>query len=142
MILMEESVRRKAAGEPQLEGKERNTFVAAWKDKHAIDLESSLGLADGPQHRFLTGICFATSASTHTVGYLQKLVQADAAHMKIGKYTFFCAYSASANSNMSPIAFAILFGNEDTTNWTTFWQYVKQVSFFHTKQWKPVHSQL
>ncbi len=66
MILMEESLRRKTAGERQLEGKERNTFVTAWKEKHAIDLDSSLGLADGPQHRFLTGICFSTP--THSKG--------------------------------------------------------------------------
>jgi hypothetical protein len=25
---------------------------------------------------------------------------------------------------MSPVAFAILFGNKNTSNWTTFWEYV------------------
>ncbi len=128
LILLEESVRCQTAGELQLEGAERNAFVAAWKEKHATDLDFVIGLSDRPQHQFLTGICFATLALMHTVGYLQRVVQADGAHMKIGKYTFFLAYSASANGNMSPIAFAILVGNEDTTNWTKFWQFVKQVS--------------
>ncbi len=48
--------------------------------------------------------------------------------MKIGKYTLFSAYAASANGNMAPLAFAILFGNEDTQNWRTFWEFTKRVS--------------
>ena len=96
--------------------------------KNAIALETAIGVDKGPQYRFLTGICFTPSTATTTVGYLPKVVQADAAHMKIGKYTLFSAYSASANGNMSPIGFAILFGNEDTANWTTFWEFVKRVS--------------
>jgi hypothetical protein len=47
--------------------------------------------------------------------------------MQIGKYTLFSAYGTSANGNMSPVAFAILFGNEDTVNWTIFWEFVKKV---------------
>lgn len=121
------------AGEQQLDPTERNGFVAAWKKKHAIKLDAALGLVDGPQHRFLTGICFATAASVDTVPHLQKVIQADAAHMKIGKYTFFSAYAASANGNMSPIAFAILFGNEDATNWSMFWKFAKKVSYLQTK---------
>lgn len=127
VVLMEEGYRRKDAGEDKLRPQERKPFVDAWREKHAIELDSSLGLEDGPSHCFLLGICFATSASVSTVPLLEKVVQADAAHMNIGKYTLFSAYSASANGNMSPIAFAILFGNEDTSNWTIFWEFVKKV---------------
>ena len=128
LVLAEESVRRKVKGEPQLQGNERNAFLSGWKEKNAIAIETAIGLEDGPQYQFLTGICFSPSTSVHTVGYLQKVVQADAAHMKIGKYTLFSAYAASANGNMAPLAFAILFGNEDTQNWRTFWEFTKRVS--------------
>ncbi len=33
-------------------------------------------------------------------------------------------YGVTANSNMSPVGFAIIFGNENTNNWTKFWEYV------------------
>ena len=128
LVLAEEGYRRKASGEQQLQDHERRAFVDAWKEKHASKLDASLGLEDGPDRRFLLGICFATLASTTTVPYLQKVVQADAAHMQIGKYTLFSAYGKSANGNMSPTAFAILFGNEDTVSWTIFWEFVKKVS--------------
>jgi hypothetical protein len=92
VVLAEEGYRRKEARELQLKGHERQDFVDARKEKHAIELEELLGLEDGPEHRFLLGICFATSASVTTVPFLQKVIQADAAHMQIGKYTLFSAY--------------------------------------------------
>jgi hypothetical protein len=49
---------------------------------------------------------------------------ADACHLNFGKYTLFSCYGVTANSNMSPVAFAILFGNKNTSNWTKFWDYV------------------
>jgi hypothetical protein len=33
----------------------------------------------------------------------------------------------TANGNMSPFAFGLLFGNEDTKNWSKFWSYVKKI---------------
>ena len=54
---------------------------------------------------------------------LKQVIQADAAHISFGKYTLFSAYAATANSNMSPIAFAILFGGETANNWSLFWKY-------------------
>ena len=92
VVLADEGYRRKEARELQLKGHERQDFVDARKEKHAIELEELLGLEDGPEHRFLLGICFATSASVTTVPFLQKVIQADAAHMQIGKYTLFSAY--------------------------------------------------
>ena len=35
----------------------------------------------------------------------------------------YAAYGSTAQSNMFPIAFAIIFGNEDKEGWTKFWQY-------------------
>ena len=43
--------------------------------------------------------------------------------MSFGKYTLFSAYASTANGNMSPIAFAILFGGETTDNWIRFWDF-------------------
>ena len=104
VVLAEEGLRRKDAGELQIGGGDRKAFVDTWMKEHVQDLEESLGLEDGPTHCFLLGICFATSTSTTTVPNLQKTVQADAAHMSIGKYTLFSMYGSTANGNMSPIA--------------------------------------
>ena len=43
--------------------------------------------------------------------------------MSFGKYTLFSAYASTANGNMSPIAFAILFGGETLENWNSFWTF-------------------
>jgi hypothetical protein len=36
----------------------------------------------------------------------------------------FSCYGITANSNMSPVGFAIIIGNKNTSNWTKFWEYV------------------
>ena len=127
VVLAEEGLRHKDASELQIGAGDRKAFVDTWMKEHVQDLEESLGLEDGPTHRFLLGICFATSTSTTTVPNLQKTVQADAAHVSIGKYTLFSVYGSTANGNMSPIAFAILFGNEDKKNWEIFWRFAVKV---------------
>ena len=48
---------------------------------------------------------------------------ADACHLQFGKYTLFSCYGITANANMSPVAFAILFGNENGTAWKQFWEF-------------------
>jgi hypothetical protein len=48
----------------------------------------------------------------------------DACHLNFGKYALFSCYGVTANSNMSPVGFAIKFGNKNTSNWTKFWEYV------------------
>jgi hypothetical protein len=79
-----------------------------------------IGLDNGPQFSFLTGVLFATSSSKHLVPLLQHVVQADGAHSSFGKYTLFLAYATTANGNMSSLAFGLLFGNADTKNWSKF----------------------
>jgi hypothetical protein len=46
--------------------------------------------------------------------------------MNFGKYTLFSCYGSTANANTSPIAFAILFGNEDKASWEAFWEFAKE----------------
>ena len=52
---------------------------------------------------------------------------ADACHLHFRKYTLFSCYGLTANSNASPVAFAILFGNENTSTWTQFWKYCRDL---------------
>jgi hypothetical protein len=73
---------------------------------------------------FLDGVLFAPSFVQRTVPHLQKTYMADACHLNLGKYTLFSCYGVTANLNMSPLGFAIIFGNENTSNWTKFWEYV------------------
>ncbi len=90
-------------------------------------LNNVFGMEDGPKFTSLTSILFATSSSKHLVPLLQDVIQADGAHASFGKYTLFLAYRSTANGNMSPLAFGLLFGNENTENWTKFWRFVKKV---------------
>jgi len=60
------------------------------------------------------------------VPHVQSVIQADACHLNFGKYTLYSAYATSANAGCIPIAFGILFGNEDADGWTHFWQFAKE----------------
>ncbi len=61
------------------------------------------------------------------VPLLQNVVQADGAHTSFGLYTLYSAYGTTANGNMAPICLGLLFGNEDTENWSKFWTFVKKI---------------
>jgi hypothetical protein len=39
----------------------------------------------------------------------------------------FSCYGVTANSNASPVAFAIIFGNENTSTWRQFWNYALEL---------------
>jgi len=75
--------------------------------------------------QFIHGICFATSMSKETLPSIQNVLQADACHLNFGKYTLYSSYATSADSGCIPVAFAILFGNEDADGWTRFWTFAK-----------------
>jgi hypothetical protein len=45
--------------------------------------------------------------------------------MSFGKYTLYSCYDTTANCNTYPVAFGILFGNEDKEGWIEFWDIVK-----------------
>jgi hypothetical protein len=72
VVLAEEDYRRKYDGESPLPSNEHSTFVEKWKKQHATKLCDKLGLKDGPQFDFLTGILFAPT-TTITVPLLQKV---------------------------------------------------------------------
>jgi hypothetical protein len=110
-----------------MNGAERKKYVVDWKLEKEKFLNDALGYEDGPQYRFLAGILFAPSSSKVIVPHLQDVIQADGAHTSFGKYTLFTAYGTTANGNMSPLAFGIMFGNEDTGNWTKLWEFVKEI---------------
>jgi hypothetical protein len=125
LVLKEELDRRERCNEPTLErGQPRLDYVNQWLLDHQIHLHNSLGLEDGPEVKFLTGILMCTSTSKAQAPFLQDVIQADAAHMSFGKYTLFSAYAGSANAKMVGLGFGILFGNENYENWETFWSFL------------------
>jgi hypothetical protein len=54
---------------------------------------------------------------------LQWSLICDTCHLDWGKYTLFSCYGQTANANISPVAFAIIFGNENGTSLKQFWEY-------------------
>jgi hypothetical protein len=47
--------------------------------------------------------------------------------MNFRKYTLYSCYGTTANGNTSPVAFGILFGNEDKEGWVQFWKFAKNL---------------
>jgi len=127
VVLNEENMRRKKEMLPALNKEMQKRYLVKWKTDNELWLNTVFGLADGPQLRFLSGVLFATASSKSMVPFLQNVIQADGAHSSFGKYTLFSAYASTANGNMAPLAFGLLFGNEDTNNWTKFWRFVMKV---------------
>ena len=52
---------------------------------------------------------------------------ADVCHLNFEKYTLFLCYGITVNSNASPVAFAIIFGNMSTITWRQFWKYALEL---------------
>ncbi len=49
---------------------------------------------------------------------------ADVCHLNFGKYTMFACYAVTANANMLPVGFALIFGNENDASWKEFWHFI------------------
>ena len=96
-----------------------------WLLRHKVALTDALGTDNCPELKFLTRILVAPSTSKVQAPFLHNVIQADEAHMSFGKYTLFSAYASTANMTMASLGFAILFGNKDKHNWTTFWKFIK-----------------
>jgi hypothetical protein len=47
--------------------------------------------------------------------------------MHFGKYMLYSCYGITANCNASPVAFGIVFGNEDKSGWVDFWKFAKKI---------------
>jgi hypothetical protein len=78
---------------------------------------------EGAAPTFLCGIFLSISGAKNTVPLLQTVYQADVAHMNFGKYTLYLCYGITANCNAFPVAFGIIFGNEDKEGWERFWKF-------------------
>jgi hypothetical protein len=122
-IIADEILQRKDAHLEGLAPNNRCVFVSKWMNDHSKILLQQLGWKSDDVS-FLDGVLFAPSFVQKTISHLQKTYMADACHLNFGKYTLFFCYGVTVNSNMSPVAFAILFRNEKTSNWTKFWEYV------------------
>jgi len=88
-----------------------------------VGLGKDCGADDTTAPTFLCGIFLSISAAKNTVPLLQTVYQADAAHMNFGKYTLYSCYGITANCNAFPVAFGIIFGNEDKDGWERFWKF-------------------
>jgi len=122
IVLAEELLHRKHKDNSTMDRDERCDFIRSWKREHRDLLVDQLGPKD-LNVKFLDGIFFTPSFSKGTVPELQRLFMAAACHLNFGKYTLYSCYGVTANSNMFPVAFAIIFGNENLLGWTAFWQF-------------------
>lgn len=95
---------------------------SAWLKKNLRDL-----LGTDTSVEFLTGIKVTMNWSREQVPKLLNIYAADAAHVNFGKFTLFSCYGHSSNNNAVCVAFALLFGNEDTANWKLFWNFVQRM---------------
>jgi hypothetical protein len=126
IVLAEELLRRKHTDNSIMTREERLQFISKWKTDHRDLLIDQLG-PKGLNVSFLDGIFFTPSFSQGTVPELQRLFMADACHLNFGKYTLYSCYGISANANMFPVRFAIIFGNENLLGWKAFWRFVIKI---------------
>ena len=119
----------KSEKKPQLTGASRTEFIADWLKENKSLVSAQMGINPvkdspdevlGEHNRYLTGILFTTAASIKTVPHLQEGVQSDAVHLQFGRYMLFSAYGSTAVGSMFPIAFGIMFGNENKESWGEF----------------------
>lgn len=108
---------------------EKLSYLAAWENANK-DMLEDVGLGKNcsmqvQETNFVTGVFLSLGPAKTTVPLLQKVYQADAAHMNFGKYTLYSCYGITANCNAFPVALGIIFGNEDKEGWSRFWTFAK-----------------
>jgi hypothetical protein len=122
VVLSDHMGKNKAEGKLKLNA-EKIEFVSAWKSENKKVLEDG-GLGEpelgAVPLKFFSGIFFSTSGAQKALPFLQRVFEADACHMNFGKYTLYSCYGTTANCNTYPVAFGILFGNEDKEGWMDF----------------------
>jgi hypothetical protein len=126
IVLSDEILRLKDFDGSTLEPHEQRQFVEKWKEEQEELLVGQLG-SKNDGFEFLNGIFFMPSFAQKTVPHLKDVFMADACHLHFSKYTLFSCYDITANANMSPVAFAILCGNESGYAWKQFWEFIVQV---------------
>jgi hypothetical protein len=127
LVVGEELLRLKSAYNSTLDRDEQCQFWSKWKTENYALLVNQLGYKSQEATRFLHGVFFTPSFSLKTDPELQTLFMADACHLNFGKYTMFTCYGITANANMSPVGFAIIFGNENSASWKEFWYFIVQM---------------
>jgi hypothetical protein len=123
LVVGEELICVKNETNGSLGKEERRQFWSKWKTDHYALLVNQLGFKT-QDSRFFHGVFFTPSFTKTTVPKLQSLFTADACHLNFGKYTLFACYGVTANANMSPVGFAIIFGNENGASWKEFWGFI------------------
>ena len=129
-IILQEKINALANRTPpkQMNTVQKLEYVDAWQVANA-EMLNDVGLGqncvEGGEETFVTGLFLSTAAAKNSVPLLQTVYQADAAHMNFGKYTLYSCYGITANCNALPVAFGIVFGNEDREGWGLFWKFAK-----------------
>jgi len=123
IVISEELLRLKHLNNSTMDKDERLAYISKWKKDHRELLMAQLGPKEC-NVSFLHGIFFSPSFSQATVPELQRLVMADACHLHFGKYTLYSMYGITANANMFPVGFAIIFGNENLLGWQSFLKFI------------------
>jgi hypothetical protein len=122
-VVGEELIRLKNETNGSLDREAHRQFWSQWKMDHYALLINQLGFKT-QDSRFFHGVFFTPSFTKKTVPKLQTLFMADACHLNFGKYTLFACYGVTANADMSPVGFAIIFGNENGASWKEFWEFI------------------
>ncbi len=98
-----------------------------WKEKN-FEMMLEEGLVEGTTfNKFVGGIFMSTSTLKQNVPLLQTVYQSDTAHVNFVKYTLYSCYGITANCNASPVAFAIVFDNEDKSGRVNFRTFAKKI---------------
>jgi hypothetical protein len=108
LVISKELLHLKEMDNSTLDKEGRRQFWDKWKEENYNLLVNQLGYKT-IVGCFLNGVFYAPSFSKATIPKLQTVFMVDACHLNFGKYTMFSCYSVTANSNMSPVGFAIIF---------------------------------
>jgi len=127
LVVGEELLGLKSVTNDTLNRDERRQFWSKWKTDNYALLVNQLGYKSPEGTRFLHGVFFTPSFSQKTFPELQKLFTADACHLNFGKYSMFTCFGITTNANMSPVGFAIIYGNENGASWKEFWRFIVQM---------------
>jgi hypothetical protein len=127
LVISEEMLHWKRADNSTLSANNRKAFIVKWKVNNGELLHEQLGPKDVDVVQFLHGTFFTPCFFQATVPKLQRLIMSNACHLNFGKYTLFSCYGVTANANMFPIGFAIIFGNKNAVSWKEFWTFVGDI---------------
>ncbi len=123
LVVSEELQHLKAKDNSSLDKEKKSAYWNTWKKVNYNLLVNQLGYKTTIGH-FLHGLFFGRFFSKAIVPELETVFKANACHLNFGKYTMFSCYGVTANANMLPVGFAIIFGNENTSSWKKIWRLI------------------